>query len=181
MSIGQGWKKAQEENKAQMGGGGLFVRLKDGESITGAIDGEPLLRRIHWVDKTPRRCAGVDCLECQRGDRARRSWAFAFFDTEANAWRIVELSPTAFDEVAELSDDLETHAITIKRSGSGMQDTRYRARLAGRITADLRQRMDDEERPDLEVLLVDNVEECSTRKRNGETPTEVLGDDRLPF
>jgi hypothetical protein len=41
--------------------------------------------------------------------------------------------------------------------------------------------MEDEERPDLEVLLVDNVEECSTRKRNGETPTEVLGDDNLPF
>lgn len=176
------WSTAKQSAERQMSGG-LFVRLKDGDSITGVVDDDVVERRTHWIANSVYRCRGKGCAECS-AEKPRVSFAFLMFDVDAANWRIVELSRTAFLEVAELEDELPTHVVTIKRTGSAMHDTRYRARSKGEIDDGIRSRMSAAEKPDARRMLVDEVpltEERGASAKHTTVSGDAFSDDDLPF
>jgi hypothetical protein len=157
----------QEALKTAESTGGSFIRLGDGQSVTMCISGEPLYRRVHWVDKRPWLCAGNDCALCADGEKVQKKYAMHAYDVNAEEWKVLELGPRGFQEVAENWEDFPKHQINLKRTGAGMNDTRYRARLGEKISDELKKKMAAAKKLDLKTLLLDSIDTADKKDGNG--------------
>ena len=112
--------------------GEQFVRLKDGQSITGVFRGEAVTVRKHFFkDKNPINCTGRECPECLRGGekpRPRHRLNFVTKDETGHyVAKVFEQGPRVFSSLKDLNTeyDLEHTVVKIKRTGSTKDDTVY--------------------------------------------------------
>ena len=113
---------------------GLFIKMKDGDKITGIFRGEPKIFKVHWVAGRSSLCTYDGCALCdqaQTNEKLKAKFRFQLnFITKADGvWlaKIYEGSYQTYKELKELHEsdyNLEETAVSIKRNGEGT-DTRY--------------------------------------------------------
>ena len=89
-------------------GGGDYLKLKDGDKVKLRIASEPAISVY------------------KAGDRPRYSWIV--WNREAKLPQVYSAGVSVYGQIADLSEewgDPQSFDITIKRTGSGMQDTSY--------------------------------------------------------
>ena len=118
------WEDA--EGKAKEYGTGLFIKLKDGDSIVGTFVGEPEARETVWLDgKT------FDFDENNpehAGVRKSLKLRFNFYVIEQAQMKILEVNQTTFADIVRQKkkrNGLEGKVFELARTGSGAQDTKY--------------------------------------------------------
>lgn len=115
-------------DRPQSNTGGLFVKLKDKESIEGVFRGDPREFLQHRVGRRPVECAGDGCELCEK-DTPKFRFRLNFVTKENGAYvaKIYEGGAMVYDALKDLhsSDwDLEKTVIRIARKGEGL-DTEY--------------------------------------------------------
>lgn len=103
--------------------GGKFIKLKDGETVTGILRGTVKDFYVLWENKV-----STHVPEGTPKAKFRFRVNMITWDDKGNLEaRILEQGPTLYKSLKELSQDyaLDRTAIKIKRSGSGMNDTEY--------------------------------------------------------
>lgn len=111
-------------------GSKLFVKLGDGDKITGLFRGDPKVFRTHWVDNKSHKCTGREtCVHCKNGDKSKLRFRLNFITKENGVLvaKIFEGSGNGYYDLKELHEngyDLEQTIINITRTGL-KQDTRY--------------------------------------------------------
>jgi hypothetical protein len=106
------------------GGGGNYIKISDGESVTGVLRGEVKTAYILWGDDKVKQVV----------DRGTPGARFTFtvnmvvFDAKGNLEaKLLEHGAKMYKELKALSEeyDLENTVIKIKRTGSTMNNTVY--------------------------------------------------------
>lgn len=117
----------------EFGESGIFIRLKDGQSVTGVFRGDPYDFKQHWKNNKSVLCEGDGCPLCQEGVKA----VFRFrinFVTQENGELVVKIfeqgreSYKTLKELHKIDYDLEKTFVKIARTGSGPRDTAYSIR-----------------------------------------------------
>ena len=106
------------------GGGGNFIKIQAGESVTGVLRGEVKTSYVIWGDdKTKREVdAGTP------GSKFTFTVNMAVFDPKGNVEaKLLEHGAKMYKELKSLAEeyDLSSTVIKIKRTGSTMNDTVY--------------------------------------------------------
>lgn len=128
-----GWSERENDSSNSQN----FLRLKDKESVKGVFRGEPKTFYTHWNGKHSIECVGKDkCENCKRGEKARFRFRVNFITKEGNdkdgyqyVSKIFEQGPRAYDDIVALIKegfDLNKQIISISRSGTSLQDTKYK-------------------------------------------------------
>jgi len=116
---------AREESKED---GKNFLKLKDGDSVTGVFRGNLYEFDIHWVGNRSQECTGPECDECMR---SKKKFRFRLnFVTKENGVcvpKIFEQGWKVYRHLKAVHADynLEKTIVKISRKGSGTQDTSY--------------------------------------------------------
>ncbi len=114
---------------------GLFIKMGDGDKITGVFRGEPKIFRVHWVNGRSSVCDGKDtcqlCEKAQVDEKLKGKFRFQlnFITKVDGVWlaKVFEGSYQTYKALKELHEsdyDLENTAVSIKREGE-KTDTRY--------------------------------------------------------
>lgn len=112
-------------------GAGNFLKLKDKETVQGVFRGDPVLRYLHWPQggsSSP--CQGPGCAQCRAGDKAKFRFSINFITKDAGTYvaKVFEQGGKAYDDLKKLADsgyELDKHVVSISRTGSGQNDTKY--------------------------------------------------------
>lgn len=115
------------------GGGGTFLKLKDGDRLKGVFRGDPAIFRQHFIKAEMKSylCEGkATCEHCKAGDKAKFRFAINFLTQEEGVWvaKVFEQGYGTYLELKEMHEseyDLPTTCVMLSRSGEGT-DTRYR-------------------------------------------------------
>ena len=147
---------------ADGGGAGLFVRLSDGDSVTGVFLGEPYARRVCWDEGQHRTVKFDKALHPERS--AKWMVAFNFYDSQTKELRIIEVNKRTFGQICELTEKLEKQGsglerweCKITRRGSSKQ-TQYWVDTTREVPAggvEKLARMMSTDRHDLEAIMND--------------------------
>lgn len=103
--------------------GGLFIKLKDGDSVSGVIAGEELVKYKKWENGKTTECDPED-------ERASFRFIVNMIVNENGGYKakLLEQGRKVYDQLRELHEsgyDLERTTIKITRKGSGLNDTTY--------------------------------------------------------
>jgi hypothetical protein len=114
-----------------------FLKLNDGEEVTGIFKGEPYTYRRHWINQRGVECEGVGtCQYCAaenqkpEKDRAFPSFRFRinFVTTKDGKWvsKIFEGGGELYDQLVKIDQkfDLSKTVVDLSRSGT-KQNTKY--------------------------------------------------------
>lgn len=119
------------QQRTEGGGGGLFIKMGDGDKLTGVFRGDPAVRRVHWVQSsgTYDPCGGGDCGLCADGNKAKTRFKINIIVKDNNVYvaKIFDGSYGTYLELKALHEggyDLEKTAVEITRKGTGT-DTRF--------------------------------------------------------
>jgi hypothetical protein len=123
------------------GGSGMFVSLKDGDSVTGILRGEFKEYFKHWTGAGSTLCrnvvikdhktveTGAKCQYCEDGLKPAFKFRCNLVTKENGVMvaKIFEQGRVVYEQFRGLSDDcdLQTTTIKVKRTGAGKSDTRY--------------------------------------------------------
>lgn len=110
-------------DKEIVNGDGSFLKLKDGESVVGVLCGEVKEFYVLWSGNK-----SAPCEENTPGAKFRFKVNFAVIDkTGAITPRILEQGPQMYKAFKELTEhyNLEETVLSIKRTGTGANDTKY--------------------------------------------------------
>lgn len=107
-----------------------YVKLKDGESITGIFVGEPFTYRQHWSEGKAQPCKGEGCDSCASGSKGSFRFRINLIVKEGENYiaKILEQGARFYDAITSLEESgyaLEDHLMKISRRGSTMNDTTY--------------------------------------------------------
>lgn len=108
-----------------------YLRLKDKESAKGLFVGDPYEFKAHWNGKSDDICTEDNiCSHCALDQRPRFRFRINFIVKESNEYitKVFEQGLTTYERLKELNDgeyNLDTHLVTISRSGSTKDDTKY--------------------------------------------------------
>lgn len=121
--------------KADGPGANEFIKLKDGDSVIGALRGDEYIFYTHWVDGRTQLCKkamGIsqECPHCAAGERAKARFRFNMVVKQDDGdlkMKILDQSAGLFQELKTLHSewDLSKTIIKISRTGSGVNDTSY--------------------------------------------------------
>ncbi len=109
----------------------IFVKLKDGQKITGVFRGEVFTFRDHWTSGKSQRCTGTDdCVQCEKGKAAKFRFHLNFLTVENGDWvaKIFGGGKKIYQMLKGLHEsdyDLEKTIVSIIRHGSTKDDTTY--------------------------------------------------------
>ncbi len=107
-----------------------FLKLKDGESLTGVFRGDLFEYRLHWADNHGSVCPGKDtCTLCATGNKAKFRFRVNFLVKEGSSYvaKIMEQGWTVYELLREMNEtdyDLEKYVMKITRRGEKL-DTTY--------------------------------------------------------
>lgn len=104
-----------------------FLKLNDGDSVTGVFVGDPCEFRQHFVDGKSEVCDGNDCVHCQNGQKSSFRFRVNFIDVKDFAVYIFEQGKTTYQSLENLDGaiaPLEKTLIKITRTGTALS-TRY--------------------------------------------------------
>jgi hypothetical protein len=113
-----------------------FISLKDGQSVSGIIRGNPLTFYQHWLTQGETRaavaCPGKSaCPHCAQGVKSgfRSRFNFIIKDNGEYVPKILEQGAKVYEVIEELQTthgyDLERTVLRVARKGSGFNDTTY--------------------------------------------------------
>lgn len=120
------WDKAKELSEKE--GSGIFIKLKDGQSIEGVFRGDPFV--FFSIFKDPK-----EYNEKVKG--AMLKFKINFFVKENNEWqrKIFQQGNTFLKDLIEFKDEYGLdHVFKIKRKGSTKDDTKYHILPKGPIS-----------------------------------------------
>lgn len=109
--------------------GGLFVKLKDKESVRGVFRGQPHEFFTHWLgnNKSEVCTENEDCVHCNNNVRRTFRFRLNFVVKEDDLFRmkIFEQGGTVYELLKELNVDydLENYTVKITRNGAGKETT----------------------------------------------------------
>ena len=111
----------QFNESPDIGGGGMFLRLKDGESVKGIPRGSNKVFYVRWN--------GTHSEPCEKGDEgAKFRFKFNLVINENGEYKakVFENGAALYNAMKELSEDydLTQTVVKIKREGNGL-DTKY--------------------------------------------------------
>lgn len=109
-----------------------FLKLSDGEEVTGVFRGQPHTFRRHWMQSTQRssECVGEGCPICQADPENRPAFRFRinFITTRDGRWipKIFEGGGELYDQLSSLDKklNLANTVVEIQRRGV-KQNTKY--------------------------------------------------------
>lgn len=108
---------------------GNFIKIKDGESVTGIFKGEPVEFYIHGNQADTTACEGEGCPRCKAGEEKRFRFRLNFICKQQGAivCKIFEQGKRVYRMLKDLNEmsSLETTTLMIKRTGSSKDDTTY--------------------------------------------------------
>jgi acyl transferase domain-containing protein len=112
--------------RSQPGGGGEYLKWKDGESKELVVLSEyPFQRRRHWVNNQSQDCAGEDCQFCKAGVRVNLRWTVQVkVGEEELSWDMSNAVCNQLETVAEALGALQNLRVRVIRKGTGT-GTRY--------------------------------------------------------
>lgn len=120
------------------GGRKDLVKLKDGNSITGVLRGDPYLFRTHWEEGRSSTCTGEGCALCKAGNKSRFRFRSNFITSvnKALTAQVLEQGYDIYVTIQAYSEtcDLSNQLVEIRRKGSGKNDTTYLFLLKGALT-----------------------------------------------
>lgn len=108
-----------------------FIKLEDGDSVTGVCAGDIYTFRQHWNGKVSTPCPENNtCTSCDQGIKTQFKFRVNFItkdDTGNYTAKILEQGAKLLDGLEEINKEyeLEKHAIKISRKGKGVNDTKY--------------------------------------------------------
>lgn len=112
-------------------GNGTFLKLKDGDKVTGVFMGDPAIFRQHWIGGRSAPCQGkAECEHCKTGDKAKFRFRINMI-TKIDGVYVAKVFENGYGmyldlkELHESAYDLPTTVVILSRSGEGT-DTRYR-------------------------------------------------------
>ena len=112
------------------GGGGLFVKMGDGDKLVGVFRGDPAIRQVHWVQQTKRYepCRGGECDLCA-DDKPKTRFKINIIVKENGVYvaKIFDGSYGTYLDMKNLHEggyNLEKTAVEITRQGTGTK-TRF--------------------------------------------------------
>lgn len=116
--------------KLSDGGSKNYLKLKDGESVTGIFRGEPYDFRTHWGNGRSTVCTGAACPECKAGGKSSFRFRINFITSENGALvaKVFEQGKSVYSALGSLHStgyDLTKTKVSITRHGSGKNDTQY--------------------------------------------------------
>jgi hypothetical protein len=165
------WSSYSKRAKEVGGGGGKFVRLKDGESITFAIMGGPGERHQLWVGDKPQDVAAGTA-------GAQVTIGLPIYDTKEKCPRLLQLSPGTFGMLADLVSELGAErTYRVSRKGSGKTDTKYTCSSIDKIDDALKATVGREMAVDIEEVGFTKLRVAAAEKperQPGEEPVEDL-------
>jgi hypothetical protein len=117
-----------------------FVRLKDGEEVSGVCAGEVFKFKQHWNGQRSEVCTQDNlCTHCAQGAKAQFRFRVNFIVKEGSGYlaKILEQGWNLLEELDFLNTEsgghLEKHVIKISRKGKTMNDTKYRVKDMGAL------------------------------------------------
>lgn len=119
-----------------------FVKLTDGQTVTGIFRGEAFEFRTHWHERRSVVCPGDGCELCMTKDKPKYQFRVNFITKENEAYiaKIWQGSYNFYDQLRDLNTDypIDQNILKITRDGSGLH-TKYKALpiLNSQITPEL--------------------------------------------
>lgn len=157
--------------------GGMFLKLKDGDKVSGVFMGDPAIFRQHWISGRSHLCTGKsECEHCKAGDKAKFRFRINFITKVDGVWlaKVFENGYGVYldlKEMHESSYDLPTTLVILSRAGE-KTETKYRvlpAKNNGGLTAE-----------NFKKLAAIPLNELS--EKSDETTSDELGaDSDIPF
>ena len=125
-----------------------YIRLKDGDSVSGVLRGDPVEYRTHWVGQgtvlcTRKNRTDTACKYCNEGNKPAFRFKLNMIIKENGALtaKILESGWTVYESLDALNKEypLDKTTIKISRKGSGKNDTTYSVIpvRGGEVNADL--------------------------------------------
>jgi len=158
--------------------GNKYLSLKDGDSHTGVLRGEPHDYRSHYVGKYLVCPEDKSCLHCAGGPASFR-FAINFVVKEngalvAKVWEQGRRVYDALDTLQKTGYDLEKTFVKISRKGSGADDTVYSVAPLPehKVTAD---QLGELDKVQLHVLS------GKPKDSMGDFPPAMTDEDQIPF
>lgn len=108
-----------------------YLRLKDKDSVTGLLVGDPYEFQAHWNGKATDKCPEDNsCPHCAAGLKSKFRFRANFIIKEGSGYvsKVLEQGWGMKLDIETLSNQgysLENHLVTISRAGSGLHDTKY--------------------------------------------------------
>lgn len=164
-----------------------YLRMKDKESVKGALVGDLYTFKTHWAGNQSELCSEDNlCPKCATGDKPKFRFRVNFIVKGESGYeaKIFEQGWTVYEALRALHEgeyDLEKHLVTISRSGSGKNDTVYTITPAknGEITPKLAAEL-------VKVQLIDlkhKKEEAKKETKDKDFVPEPVfnSDEEIPF
>ncbi len=106
-----------------------FLKLKDGETISGIFRGDLFEYRLHWADNRGIVCTGHDCELCKAGNKSKFRFRLNFIVKEGKDYvaKVFEQGWKTYELLSSMNDSdypLEKYVLKITRRGIGL-DTSY--------------------------------------------------------
>jgi hypothetical protein len=111
-------------------GGGLFLKLKDGDRISVVFKGEPLVTYVHWVSGKYQTCSYDDsCEYCKKGIQQSARVRFNVVTAVNGAFvaKIFDAPWSVYEQLQKLSSDgwdIDTSRLIISREGE-LKETKW--------------------------------------------------------
>jgi len=103
-----GWASKAKKATGPAGGSdaGLFVKLRDGDSIDFVLLGEPSARYMHWLEgeNRPHDCV-VNCEHCRAGVKVKTELMTTVYDVTESTERVFSLNTYYMRDLLELVEE----------------------------------------------------------------------------
>jgi hypothetical protein len=108
---------------------GIFIKLNDGEKVHGLFRGDPVLFKIHWINKKAFPCLEDLCEHCREGDKAKFRFRINIIVEQDKVFvaKIFENNYGVYKDLKALHENgynLEETYVSITRQGIN-QSTKY--------------------------------------------------------
>lgn len=97
-----------------------FLKLKNGETVTGIFRGQPYDFRIHWKEGRSMPCASF-CELCKKGDKPSFRFRINFIINENNVYtaKLFEQGKKVYEMMKNLNQDYDLEKTIVKISRTG--------------------------------------------------------------
>ena len=160
-----------------------FITLKDGDSATGVLVGDPLVFHTHWVGARSQLCTGpTTCDQCKGG--AKQTFRFRLNmivagDNGKPVAKVLEQGYKLYCQLDAINAEvpLEGIYLKIKRTGQSKNDTIYTALQANKVmTADTKRALTD-----IKLLPLNPNDDFWKAVPANDTASEVNAEEEVPF